>query len=61
VVVYSNSAHYSVLASAERDCLEGWHPWPNASVSERVVFATASEQMNLLDASKLFGNDLARE
>jgi hypothetical protein len=60
-VVYSSSADFSVLASAERARLERLRPGPDASVSERVVFATVLEQMNLLEAAKRYWKDLASE
>ena len=51
-VVYSNSADFTLLERAERERLERVRPGPNAPVSERVVFATVLEQMNLHDEAK---------
>lgn len=60
-IVYSSSADFGVLASAERDRPERLRPGPDVSLYERVVFATVLEQMNLLEAAKLYWKDLASE
>jgi hypothetical protein len=53
-IVYSSSADFRLLARAERDRPERLRPGPDVSLSERVVFATVLEQMNLLEAAKLY-------
>lgn len=60
-VVYLSSAEFSLLEKSERDQINKLRPAANAPFSERLLFATLLDELDLRDAAQRQWNALAAE